>query len=139
MTYLNTHIPRSLTISKKKKKLSNSFTISYNIQPKHDQMITFSLTASSLFEICCCFWDILGLGSTSLTSCCFHSNWDVIMSTINRKTSSIGLDIITNYFHTTCQQIPQTKRNTYYHQKLDHPNKNHNRTHLHYKLANIMQ
>ena len=60
---------------------------------------TFSLTASSLFEIWCCFWLIEGVESRSATSCCRHSNWEVIMRIINRNTSRKGLDIITSSSH----------------------------------------
>lgn len=61
-----------------------------------DKMI-FSLTTSSLLEIRCCLRDKLWLDSTSLTSCCLHSNWEVIINMSSKNTSNIGLDILLSH------------------------------------------
>lgn len=75
--------------------------------------LTFSLTASSLSRICCFLCEKVGLASASLI-CCFHSNWDVMISTRSRKTRTIGLEVIVISDHITYQQ--QHHPNSFNHQ-----------------------
>lgn len=74
---------------------------SFKYKEQWRRRLTFSLTISSFFIVCCSFPKVLWLVSMSLTSCCFHSNWDVIMSTNKRKASTIGLVIIAGRSHIT--------------------------------------
>lgn len=61
-------------------------------QENEQESVTFSLTASSLSENCCCFWEIV-VGESRSTSGCLHSNWEVTISITSRQTSMTGLDI----------------------------------------------
>ena len=78
-------------VSGSKKMVITNINQKYWIQKRLD---TFSFTDSSLFKICGWFWEIPGAVSRSITICCFHSNWEVIMSIINRKATKMGLDIL---------------------------------------------
>lgn len=70
----------------------------------------FSLTASSLVDICCCcFWEFTVV-STSGTSCCLHSNCEVIIRITNKNTSSIDLDIIPRGCHYTYGQLWELRK-----------------------------
>lgn len=88
------HTRRNYGIKEKNRKLEGKRKIK-----------TFSFTVSTPFEIRCCFRDKLELESTSTTSCCFHSNWEVITIMSSRKTSNMGRGIISNHrqnLHNTC-------------------------------------